>query len=197
MRRPLYNFMARHFTSRNVGDEWRSSDGTVEALPWLAATIQWDKAHPVRYRMWRIYYGITTNPKEHYYRYIYWPIKTSWQRSRRGWADRDVWSIDRHLDEIIPAMLERLRDKGHGYPAEFSEEGDWPGAKGGGAERWNEILDTIIRGFRAHRELVDMDYVYDFERYNLEIHRPREEDLEEEIKRGMDLFVKYYSDLWD
>ena len=55
----------------------------------------------------------------------------------------------------------------------------------------------MIRGFRAHREAMDLDYIEDGEHYNREIHQPREDALMEEFKKGMKLFVKWYSNLWD
>jgi hypothetical protein len=38
------------------------------------------------------------------------------QRGRRGWADRDMWSLDGYLCRVAGETVARLRDTGHGYP---------------------------------------------------------------------------------
>lgn len=201
-KRPLYNFMHNHFTQPHVERAGtKTATGTSfkddELHDWFDGIMAWDGEHPVRHKIWRIYCVATKPPKERYYSQVYWPVRTTYERLTRGWARRDVWGIDGYLDRIIPEMLECLRDEGHGYPAEFVDPEEYPGAKGGGPERWNEILNTMIRGFRAHAELCNMDYVLDGERYNRETHKPREEALEKEFKKGMKLFTKYYGSLWD
>lgn len=197
-RRSLYKFMQRHFSTRmRFGEEHPDGSVTFDSdVSWasLRETIAWNKAHPVRAKVFSYYMKLTKSPKSRYYSQIYWPVRTTYERLTRGWARRDVWSIDGYLDRIIPEMLECLRDQGHGYPSEFSEE---PYGDGTGVERWNEILNTMIRGFRAHAEACNMDYLEDGERWEAEIHMPREEALQKEFKKGMKLFVKYYSHLWD
>lgn len=37
-------------------------------------------------------------------------IKAAWQRITRGWSDRDTWSLDTYLLEILPEMVDYLRE---------------------------------------------------------------------------------------
>ena len=52
-------------------------------------------------------------------------IKSKHQRKKRGWADKDTWSIDYwFLNTMIP-MLTHFRDNLDGYPIEFENEVQW------------------------------------------------------------------------
>ena len=183
--RLFYKFVSRHLTMTDK-DEWRNGDGHLIGTEWITAGIDWDKEHPVRYRLWRLYVNLTTSPASHYRAHVYWPLRTFWERGRRGWSVRDTWSIDYYLSSIIPPMLEHLRDNGHGWPGEPLT-----------VEEWNAILDKIARGFRAHSEVVNMDYIKDGEHYDRETHQPVEDALRKEWKQGAKLFVKWYGHLWD
>ena len=52
------------------------------------------------------------------FRTLYCEIKWFLQRGRRGWADRDTWSMDSYLERVIPGMLIRLANAAHGYPCQ-------------------------------------------------------------------------------
>jgi hypothetical protein len=54
-------------------------------------------------------------------------VETATARVRRGWAPRDVWSLDHHLCATTGAMLAHLADNTHGWPGgpEFPEFEDW------------------------------------------------------------------------
>jgi hypothetical protein len=83
-------------------------------------------------------------------------------------------------------MVEHLRDTGHGWPGDPMT-----------IEEWNDILNTIARGFRAHAEACNMDYIKDGEHYDRDKHKPMEDALMKEWKKGAKLFVKWYGALWD
>lgn len=185
MRSPIYKFASRHLTMHDK-DEWRNENGLLTGTDWLTAYIEWDKVHRVRYRLWRVYCQMSTSPLKHYRHHIYWPIKTFWQRGRRGWSASDVWSIDGYLSSIVPQMVEHLKKSGHGWPGDPMT-----------VDEWNAILDKIARGFRAYAEAVNMDYIEDGDHYDRERHVPIEAALMDEWKEGAALFVEWYGHLWD
>lgn len=65
--------------------------------------------------------------------WIWWPMwkrvrPAFWffQRARRGWSDRDLWSFDQYLAEVFAGGFRRLADQSHGYPAEYADGfGPW------------------------------------------------------------------------
>jgi hypothetical protein len=43
-------------------------------------------------------------------------IQWRWQRSRRGWAECDWWSLDSYITKVLAGALTAMADKGIGYP---------------------------------------------------------------------------------
>jgi hypothetical protein len=56
-----------------------------------------------------------------------------------------------------------------------------------GEEKYNLALDTMIKGFEAHRELKECPYKKDDE---------KSRELEEAWRRGISLFIEDYDTLW-
>ena len=110
------------------------------------------------------------------------PIQGFWQRGRRGWSDRDVWSMDAHLSRVIIGMVEYLREHGQCYPGTMTNE-QWRGDDG--------ILAKIMEGFEAHLALFDLAFLDD---ENADVAR---RNLETKFTDGMELFMKHYDLLWD
>lgn len=96
------------------------------------------------------------------------------QRGRRGYSDRDVWSLDAYLADVIAGSVTQLRRTDHGYPGMFD-----------GPEPWEKILDEIVEGFSNARE------PWDFHSPEQEAERKAKLDL------AMDHFKKYFHSLWD
>lgn len=74
---------------------------------------------------------------------IYW----SWQRIVRGYADCDKWNMYRYLQNLIPDMLQDLRDNRHGSPGYLGKNyTDVDGILMNDTchEEWNKILDNMI-----------------------------------------------------
>lgn len=72
------------------------------------------RKNPIAYyatRLWWKIESVYEAPFE-WYRKCKWFI----QRGSRGWSDRDVWSIDYFLCDIMPPMLQRLKETKHGIP---------------------------------------------------------------------------------
>ena len=63
----------------------------------------------------RIFYKIKEFPQD---------VKHVYQRARKGYSYRDVWSIDYWFMEIMPKMLEDLKKSKHGCPAQFIKSDD-------------------------------------------------------------------------
>lgn len=73
-------------------------------------------------------------------------LRWRWQRSRRGWADPDTWSLDGYLARLIGESIEHLRRYGHGFP------------NGMTSEEWDELLGHIsgpLLAYEGHWEHVD------------------------------------------
>ena len=74
-------------------------------------------------------------------------IKWSKQRAKRGFADSDVWSMYKYLEELMPAMLQHLKDNRMGSPAMLGQ--DYTDEHGimqndDCHKKWDEILDRMI-----------------------------------------------------
>lgn len=106
-------------------------------------TVKWYLFHP-----WEFFEDTWSN------------FKAAWQRATKGYADRDTWDLDTYLLELIPNMVDHLRQNTHGYPG----NSNFPTP-----EAWDEyLLKEIIIPLREANEnktkLVN-EYEYIFEKY--------------------------------
>lgn len=137
-------------------------------------------------------------------------IKASWQRITKGWCDRDTWSLDSYLLEILPEMVDYLREHTHGYPINFEEPEQWS------AFLKLEVVDrlrnareeqTILKN--EHQEGIDAiptrieghRVVYtDEEREIMEKWTSRQQEIfewrNEELRKGMEAMRDVFWDLW-
>lgn len=99
------------------------------------------------------------------------------QRGERGWSDRDVWGLDHYLSGIMIGSIGHLRDLNHGFPANLTEG------------EWRDILDAMIDGFQASRDIIEMNYDPK--------DRPEYDALHARFENGMDLLKEYFFGLWD
>ena len=147
----------------------------------------------------RLFYRI----KEFFNYDIRW-LKWWCQRAKRGFSDRDVWSIDYYLNSILPKMLRQLKETTHGYPGSVQ-----------GFKTWQNLLERMALGFEASDRITDAKnwvmnddnefYVENtfFEETNPwtpeQVKSFRELDRRDmrTFKQGMNLFTKYYHSLWD
>lgn len=179
--------------------------------PWWKDKIYW----PIyRFLRWKV-----RSPRDWYYSTKYFI-----QRGRRGWSDRDTWSLDDHLAEILPPMLRHLKEHKHGIPmAMFEPEdtaddgyGHTPGAMERAEAQWDEILGKMIAAFEAWGRMSDCTYEAELGSYPLgrppgvsreswdklshdhfgktELLRERDREIWEE---GSALFIKHFGGLWD
>jgi len=86
----------------------------------------------------------------------------------RGFDDGDTFSLDLTISEFILPRLIRFNELRIGYPFGMSEE------------EWDTIIQKMIRGFELHVDSL-----------------PSLTDKEvNEMNEGLDLFRKYYQNLW-
>lgn len=126
-------------------------------------------------------------------------VRWSWQRIVRGYADCDKWNMYRYLQNLIPDMLQDLRDDRHGSPGHLGKNyanSDGILVNDTCHEEWDKILTHMIflwresneytctrtnpyeeEYWKAHREFTDK---YGFLGEKLQT----EAELEENRKRG-------------
>ena len=114
-----------------------------------------------------------------------------------GIDDKELWNLDVTLTEfILPRLKAFKKMERAGYP---EIEGIDPQNEKKTHAAWEGILDDMIKGFEAHLRLAkdspydeegDVDYVSEKEEQKEEQHRAV-------IKKGFELFGRYYMGLWD
>ena len=101
-------------------------------------------------------------------------LKWFFQRGKRGWSDSDLWSLDGYLSSWLPAALKQLKEYKHSYPCNLTEK------------KWDKILDQMIEAFKIDDKIGLMEY------------KEKEYKKLDKIRRkGLELFIEHYSDLWD
>jgi len=137
--------------------------------------------------------------------------KCLWQRAFRGYSHRNIWSIDYYLTKIIPLMIKQLKEDTHGYPG---------GEDINSLEEWQKILDKMILGFEAAKRIQetknwvenDNNEMYTIPSKDggreIKFTNPWSDEQVKEFKRlddldfetfneGMELFGKYFFNLWN
>ena len=139
---------------------------------------------------------------------MYREVKYFIQRGRRGWSDRDAWSLDYYLTSWMPEALGYIRKHKHGVPIDMYDAKDVndygnPSKDGQAAAeaRWDLPIGQMISGFEAARRIVDTDYPelqedIGSKKWIKEYKRLTKRD-EKIMNEGMKLFVKHLFDLWD
>lgn len=143
------------------------------------------------------------------FEYLIYDIRSAWQRAKNGYAHSDVWDFSDWFSGNIIHMLQDLIDNQCGYPG--CGDADTP-------EKWDEILRYMKFCFMESREDTCSrqneikDYQCDiiknedgsitfntnsqFDKWS-----KREQELSEYrqkmLHEGLDLFKKYYYNLWD
>ena len=92
------------------------------------------------------------------------------ERVRSGYSTYDFWNFCDYMAWVNISALKRFKEEGMGYPATLES-----------VEEWNEILDKMIAGFKAHLELN-------------ETHTPELLTIKDE---GLKLYAEHFSSLWD
>lgn len=81
-------------------------------------------------------------------------IKYCFQRITKGYSDIDVWNMNDWFLEIIPSMLEELKETANGTPSSLANGTDETYARGDkdGFEKWKRILGEMAYLFRESYE---------------------------------------------
>lgn len=174
---------------------------------WEAIRTEWEKNHPIQLWFQNLYYSIYRicdnylNPMN-YYREIKYFI----QRGIRGWSDRDCWSLSHYNSKVCKEMLDHMIKNLHGYPCILDGDDNYDK----NFDKWKEILNKMRDSFETARKISNGDLEEygecTFRLENLNFKKEMEEkygciyqtkDEHEKMKEGLELFVKYYSSLWD
>ncbi len=90
------------------------------------------------------------NPNEKFKRWRR-NLKFAYQRIKYGYCDSDVWSIDVWFLNVMPGMLQQLKDTTHSYPCfpgsishAVCETGMSEDAANEGVKHWEDILSEMI-----------------------------------------------------
>ena len=134
-----------------------------------ALTFEELMAHLDEPSPWRDRPGIFIARMKHRYRDFRLSIVRAWQRWRRGYSEQDTWSLDSFLSPVILGGLQGLRERQLGHPGRYT------------SEEWDARLDVMIAGFTAATKGAwEMD-----------------EDDHAAFKKGAEMFIEDYFDLWD
>ena len=121
-------------------------------------------------------------------REVYWFC----QRIFRGYSDCDLWGLDYHLADLILKRLKAFRYKFKaGVPSCLvvpMDDEDMTKS----FQNWHGIIDKMIFTFEYIMAGygVDDDFIEKYNNYD-------ETQLYSKYTEGFELFVKYFSNLWD
>lgn len=124
-------------------------------------------------------------------------IKYFWQRGVRGYSDEDIWDFNSYLCGIIPTALRKMRKDGYGCPSilyDKKRENDE-------CHKWHEILEAISQGFESAEFIQHHKYLKFTEMEDggkiLKHDYGSEKNAIEKMDKGLELFAKYFINLWD
>jgi len=121
---------------------------------------------------------------------LYYKVKYFIQRGKRGWADCDVWDLDHYICDLMIQTLTHLKTITNGCPPELFDKNatnqSW---------KWEKILDEIIEGFNAGKEIIDEKNIFNIE--NIEDYQKEYKYLLKKFNKGIELLKQYFFYLWD
>jgi hypothetical protein len=123
-------------------------------------------------------------------RWIRWTwrdlVDATYGRIKYGCNPQDIWNLDSTFAAWVIPRLKLMRDKGHGVPNEvYNVYHDEPDETRGklAAELWRVKLNGMIRGFEI---IADGKHIC-----------ATDDSYFVAAKVAIDMFHKYYFDLWD
>ena len=117
--------------------------------------------------LYRIFYKIKEFPQD---------LKHIYQRARKGYSYRDLWSIDDWFMEIMPKMLTDFKKNLNGCPSHFIINDDGTRDKDieNGMKDWEDIIDRMIFCFKEmNDDTCSMKNEYEDE-YHKQLYKPNE-----------------------
>ena len=106
---------------------------------------------------------------------------TYWYRARHGWAPRDTWSLDIHLNKVLAGSLMHLANTTHTYPLGYKTH-----------EQWVADLLRWAKAFSEDPEDVD---IFDKPIYTL--HWAEEHRRRKAIHQALKELEPVWDSLWD
>ena len=85
-------------------------------------------------------------------------------------------NLDEEIGKIISLVTLKMADKTNSYPDELTPE------------KWEGILNDISLGFGSYLEMRSGIYTFEDKEFKR---------LDKNFKRGLKLFTRYYTHLWD
>jgi hypothetical protein len=142
---------------------------------WDEIEINWKTKHPILYILREFYYKLYrlwNNEISLIHKRILWFFQRGW----RGYSDRDVWSFDYYLADVISKGCKHLAKTTHGYPHDSSPE------------QWDETLNEITKEFEDYIKLTDS---YEFHKtFSIE-------EYNKKLDKMFELLRKNFGSLWD
>jgi hypothetical protein len=111
----------------------------------------------------------------------YSPSQHESERASNGFSTYDWWNFCDYMSWVNIQALEKFKT-GAGYPGDLAEA---PHGNGGGMEAWVAELDIMIDGFNAHLEMQN------------NWRESTVKDCKARYDKGMALYAKRFSSLWD
>ena len=134
-------------------------------------------------------------------------IEWAWQRVFRGYDDRMIWDLHFYLSEYLPKIIRKLAKNAYGYPASINKK-DKKEFKN--IKDWKNTLEKIAKGFDAAGKIDRDEFMK-----KIKLKKPRKDmfgedsyidykvdkkyykQLTKEFNVGIELFKKYFFNLWD
>jgi hypothetical protein len=114
----------------------------------------------------------------------YYDIKYAFQRAFRGYDDTEVFDLPSGFLTKYTKILKDFKKCGNSYPVEFESYDDWI-----------KVIDEMICYFELSDEF---NPVYDYdEEYCFKKSFYNERLAYYYRRKALDMFVKYFDDLWD
>lgn len=132
----------------------------------------------------------------HRYAYIRWrtpgwcdDLYTYWHRARYGWAPRDTWSLDGHLNHVLAGTLDHLAEHSHSCAQTYFDAS----AKDNECHKWEAALRRWAQAFSEDPNDV---MIYDRDD-NYVQHRAEEERRRKNLHTALKEIEPVWESLWD
>ena len=116
-------------------------------------------------------------------------VYTYWHRARYGWAPRDTWSLDGHLNHVLAGSLDYLAKHSHGCPQNYFDESN-PDNQ---CHKWESDLRRWAQAFSEDPQDVD---IYDRDD-NYVRHRAEEDRRRTNLHTALKELEPMWESLWD
>lgn len=119
----------------------------------------------------------------------FWDLKMKKERAKKGYCRQDVWNINSWFLDIIPKILKDFNEGRLGYPCDLSND------------EWDNIIKRMIFCFEeANEDTCSQINEYNFDTDTEKWFKRRNEigEYQNHMKNeGLELFSKYFWNLWD